>query len=184
MSSLITLVGQQPSAVAVTVATLAKNVELERVRLMHTKKTQAEAQRLQSYIKEISPKTAKIDLYPISVNLQRSEGEQPTIWDRIDKVLQEKEFPRPVYYDISPGLNFHVALAARNLGEDISGLTPVYADDQHLRCVGGDQRWDLEEVDAASLLKLYGFTPPEKKLLPAGDIVKTVETASVEPLLQ
>ncbi len=163
MSTLFTLVGKQPAAVAVTVKTLLQqqpDQPLRRVVLLATPQTQQEATRLQDYCTTLSP-DLKIDQHVIALDPHRDPAPYLFAWEVIRDELATGEFSTPVYYDTTPGLNYQVALISYHLRQE-ERLVPLYADYNYLYNLTTDQCWELTDLGLPALLKLYGLrTRPE-----------------------
>lgn len=163
MSTLFTLVGKQPAAVAVTVKTLLQqqpDQPLRRVVLLATPQTQQEATRLQDYCTTLNP-DLKIDQHIIALDPHRDPAPYRFAWEVIRDELATGELSTPVYYDTTPGLNYQVALISYHLRQE-ERLVPLYADYNHLYNLTTGQCWELADLGLKTLLKLYNLrTRPE-----------------------
>ncbi len=162
MSTLITLVGQQPAAVAVTARTLLEmdtNHPLERVILLYTKDTKTEAQRLESYLQNLASNLA---VEPLFIALDTTTADQNSLaWNIIRQKINGGGLSEPIYYDTSPGLNYQVALISHHL-KDEPRIKPLYADFNYLHSLEDGQKWELVDIGLKTLLDLHGLTtqPP------------------------
>lgn len=157
MSTLISLVGLQPGAVASTAATLLKNANLTRVVLLPTRATEGGAKRLITFLQRLNTKL-DIVIQKVETDAKASTSRALFAWDFIKNNITQGGLPEPIYYDVSPGLNYQVALISYHLKEE-PGLIPVYADHKSLHCLGDDSSlgWpmDLEHIGFKALLDLH-----------------------------
>lgn len=153
---LVSLVGNQPGAVAVTTNTLCDlpGVGLSRVILLPTSKTLTCALKLKELFErwKLETRIIKVD---ISV-LSNSESLLPTPQEAIRCILSEHDNVL-VYFDISPGLNFHLAAIAQQIGTRIeqSRMHPLYSSDTYLHDLANNDKHELKDIGLHELLALY-----------------------------
>lgn len=163
MATLLTLVGLQPAAVAATAKTLARRQPLHQVALFHTSKTAPVAARLQQFLATLKP-APRVLCRQIAVSEGDATAPQP--WEAIRIFLEKPGLPEPIYYDLSPGLNFQVAQIAFHLGQDVR-LQPLYGTYKEVINLATGERWHKENIGLAPLLRLYGLqTEPPLNQLP------------------
>jgi hypothetical protein len=158
VSTLFTLVGKQPAAVAVTVKTLMQRPEqppLTRVILLTTPQTQAEADRLEIYFRDLRPEL-KVERRVIALDPAVPPAPYQYAWDTIRQELDRGGLTEPIYYDTTPGLNYQVALISYHL-RDETRLQPLYADYDYLCQLQTGERWELADLGLQSLLQLYNL---------------------------
>jgi len=176
MSTLITMVGQQPAAIAATSATLNKNAALKQVILLPTRKTETEYKRVERYLLnslQLPPTSIRNSL--VTTDIEHPKDEHSPAWVVLGKFLDRyDELDKPVYFDTSPGLNYQLALISYHFRND-SRFEALYADNRKLHNLSNGHAWDLEHVGFKELLDLYGLEEtggkkPEKE----GEIVEDV----------
>lgn len=173
MSTLVTLVGKQPAAVATTVKTLIKKANLKHIILLYTQGTQDEHTRLTGYIETIKRdfNGLKIESSVIETDLANPSG-YPFAWNIILEKIKNGQLPEPVYYDTSPGLNYQVALISYHL-QTVEKIIPLYADYKNLYNLNTSESWQLENIGFQELLDLYGLKS-DKYPSSSHDIVEEV----------
>lgn len=178
----VALVGLQPAAVAVALATWNAIQSLPvRVVLLATPRVEAQAARLRLWWRERAGGEAEI--LPISSDLQAREGREPA-HDVVAGLLAGAPADREVIFAGDPGLNFLVAAIARHLPWQ---TTYLHTDDERLhvrRAENGREIWDahpLQDLGFDALLALHGLgfevTDRDGARLPldVGETVKAVE---------
>ncbi len=149
MGTLVSLVGQRPGATATVVKTMGQ--EISHVLLLPTKNTENESHRIRDSFPTISVEESTISLDPTG-----RVGNHNSASDTISRLLDSGKYPSPFYYDISPGLNYQVALIAHHLRhrEDI---VPLYADHQRLHNLTTQSNRNLASLSLETLAKLHGY---------------------------
>ncbi|MBN1830352.1 MAG: hypothetical protein JW884_14570 [Deltaproteobacteria bacterium] len=173
MSVLITMVGLRPGAVAVTAKTLHKNAGLSHVVLLHTRGENIEdnRDRLIEYLRSLGITATS---WPIPAEPIAGKSGLIPAWQCIQQILDQPDPPGPVYFDVSPGLNYQIALISFFLKSE-KQFVPIYADYDHLYAMrgaftDGQNKYDLKDVGRAELLALYGLTWNETiKQIQGGD---------------
>lgn len=169
MSTLITMVGLRPGAVAATATTLKKKADLDRVILLYTAKTEANAKLLENYLCN--------NLFLKYVNWhQIAENPLPesdrSAWRVIEKIIKSETISSPVYLDVSPGLNFQVALLSHHLKNN-KAIIPIYADYTYLYNLNNNfEKWETEDIGLEKLLNLHNlYWDFSKKQINGGSII-------------
>lgn len=157
MTLFLSLVGFQPSAVAVALATWAKTRGLpEATLLLATSETRTIAERLKRWAWDRFKLKAEIEM--VSTSLEGG-GESPPAADVVRRRLLPQEIEQVVFY-ADPGLKAVVVAIARQLP---AGAIFLHSDDSHLhvrRMDGQAERWDsspLQNLHLKALLSLYGL---------------------------
>lgn len=154
MSTLITLVGQQPGAIAVTAKTLIEKEKLSHVVLLPTEQTFGECHRLMGYLDRLK-KNSTISWHIIATELETPSPRYKFAWDLILEKLRQGNLPEPVYFDTSPGLNYQIALISHYLREE-PRLIPLYAEYNYLYCLVDENiKWELSDIGFKELLDLH-----------------------------
>ena len=154
-STFISLVGYQPSAVAVPLASwIAANPKPSEAVLLATEKVESTADRLKTWIQE----TYQIPCVclPISSN-QVLQDEVLTFSKTIKAFLQENS-DQPIIFNAQPGLNAHVVILAQALDEGSIFLHPMVDKLYTCQILRGQEQWgEIEHVDIGlkELLELY-----------------------------
>lgn len=187
MSTLFTLVGKQPAAVAVTVKTLLKHKNLQHVILLHTTQTQAQAERLTDFFATLPNKLAVATHCVLTDS--RDAGTLPFAWEVIHKCLQDNDLPKPRYFDASSGLNYQVASIAYFAAQDASmaavKLQPLYATfNQLINLHTSAEKWDLEDIGLNNLLTLFNLRSRPNNLSSSGPVSNLVILTDNGPVLQ
>ncbi len=158
MSTLFTMVGRQPGAIASTAKTLMLNDEnLQEIILMPSRTTKLEAERLESYLNLLNP-SLKVIPRQIETQFPNKLSDDPFPWELINEYTSDKKLSTPIYFDISPGLNYLVALNSYFLKMDDVDVKPIYADYKHLYVLDGSAQWNLENIGFRELLDLHQIT--------------------------
>ncbi|MDI6797404.1 MAG: hypothetical protein QMD09_10685, partial [Desulfatibacillaceae bacterium] len=152
MSTLVTLVGQQPGAVATTGLTLIKNKGLSSIVLVPTLKTMGQAKKLKKFFAEFPGVQTKIQEPETAGN--NTQG--LTIVDIIRGILGSAPQGEVVYYDTTPGLNFMVARISKSLVHE-KDLVFLYSDNETLYRLDGQEEWPKESIGLDTLLKLHSL---------------------------
>ena len=175
MSTLISMVGQQPAAIATTAKTLLMHCGLERVILLPTEKTKFEFNRLERYLRESLHIPAELIDNPcfISTDIHKPQDGYALVWEAIKKCLDRGDLSQPVYFDTSPGLNYQTALISYHLKDD-RRFEPIYADNKKLHDLTNGASWDLEHIGFKELLELYGLREKNGKEPDPGDAVHDI----------
>jgi len=154
MSTLISMVGQQPAAVATTAKTLKEQADLKQIFLLPTEKTKKEYSSLWRYLHdELRFPGEMIKELVIAEDVSRSDGND-LVWNVIKNILDKPDLSQPVYFDISPGLNYQVALISYHLKND-HRFQAIYADNRKLHNLTNPGGWELSHIGFKQLLKLY-----------------------------
>lgn len=175
MSTLISMVGEQPAAVATTAKTLLMHGGLERLILLPTEKTKPEFNRLERYLRESLHIPAELIDNPclISTDTHKPKDGHALAWEAIKNYLDRGDLSQPVYFDTSPGLNYQVALISYHLKDD-RRFVPLYADNQMLHNLTTGTSWNLEHIGFKELLELYGLREKNGKEPEPGDAIHDV----------
>lgn len=175
MCTLITMVGQQPAAIATTAKTLLHKKGLQRVILLPTEQTENEAKCLVAYLCDnLNMDQSKIETCYICTDPEKTSNGYEKAWDAIKRYLDQNNLPQPVYFDLSPGLNYQVALISHHFKND-DRFQPLYADNKTLRNLTTGESMELEHIGFENLLKLYGLHEKcNKREGNPGDIIPAV----------
>lgn len=164
-------VGLQPSAPAVSAKTLFFNTEygLDKIILLHTKRTYTQAVRLEQYFRAWNEKTLDIKL----VNFPEAGDDPNGVVDSLTEYINTQSLvDQDVYLDVGPGRNVEIALLGEVFRENADSLQswiPVYADEHYLFSLKDCRRWELENLGMQEILGLYGFQPnPESQEIECG----------------
>ncbi|HQQ88521.1 MAG TPA: hypothetical protein PLA72_11025, partial [Smithellaceae bacterium] len=156
MSTLISMVGQQPAAVATTAKTLKEQADLKQIFLLPTEKTTSEYSRLELYLRnDLGFPAEMIKKRVIAEDVSRPDGND-LVWNVIKNILDKPDLSQPVYFDISPGLNYQVALISYHLKND-HRFQAIYADNRKLHNLTNPGGWELSHIGFKQLLELYGL---------------------------
>lgn len=161
MCTLITLVGQQPGAVAATAKTLFLKEGLKKIILLPTEETAKESFQIVRFLETFNENGRRLERYDIITYFINTDPQirtsHPFAWETIRYFLKKGDLPEPVYYDTSPGLNYQVALIAHHLRD--KPLIPLYADYTHLFNLNDPKKfWPLENTGTNELLNLHGYS--------------------------
>lgn len=169
MGTLISLVGNQPGAVASTVSTLAKKNLLSHVLLLPGPKTNEHAIRLEKFIHTFFTEV-HVSIQPISSN---TSGDQKA-WNSILNAIQSNKYAAPYYYDTSPGLNYQVALISYHL-KNCADIVPIYADHTQIHFIESDmQSIPLENIGLKDLLMLHNLSMEIKNSVTMGKEIQNM----------
>ncbi|MFQ6044343.1 MAG: hypothetical protein ACE5PV_26110, partial [Candidatus Poribacteria bacterium] len=154
-STFISLVGYQPSAVAVPLASwIATKSKPSEVVLLATEKVESIADRLKIWIQE-SLQIPSVCI-PISSN-QVIQNEVSTVsW--VVKEFLAKNPDRQIVFNAQPGLNAHVVILAQALPQDSIFLHSMVDKLYTCQIVQGQEQWrEINHVDIGikALLELY-----------------------------
>ena len=154
-STFISLVGFQPSAVAVPLASwIAAKPKPSEVVLLATEKVKSTADRLKIWIQEnfqIPPVCI-----PISSN-QVLQGEE-LVFSKTIKAFLDKEPNQQIIFNAQPGLNAHVVILSQALPESSIFLHSMVDKLYTYQTIEGQEKWkEISHVDIGlkSLLDLY-----------------------------
>ena len=180
VSTMVTLVGRQPSAVAVNVATLLEHAGLKQVVLLPTQETyNQQTRRLMQFFKGSAPELSVRVLGPIATSHLDNPSGLPLSWELIQKWLDEHPDEEIVFFDATPGFNFEVALISYHL-QGNPRLIPLYADHRRLFELEGNRKWLLENIGFKELLALYGLRP-DKMPGESGLVSEVTITGGIRP---
>ena len=154
-STFISLVGYQPSAVAVPLASwiAAKSIPSEAV-LLATEKVESTAERLKIWIQENFQ--IPCVCIPISSN-QVLQGEE-FVFSRMVKAFLNENPTQQIVFNAQPGLNAHVVIFAQALPEGAIFLHSMVDKLYTCQIVQGQEQWrKINHVDVGlkTLLDLY-----------------------------
>ncbi|WP_028575711.1 hypothetical protein [Desulfonatronovibrio hydrogenovorans] len=135
---LASLVGNQPGAIAVVAKTLLDNQGLEKVYLLPTRKTGVYAKSLQELLKTWNVEADILSNSISAIGL---------------KSISDNHKASGLYFNVSPGMNFHLASLAADIDPDL--VLPVYASDSYLHDLKQDKSWELPDLGIDNLLKLH-----------------------------
>jgi len=154
MSTLISLVGRQPGAIAATAKTLLKNHLLSSIMLLPSKQTESIAYRLESYLMSLDSNLA-IKIITVNIN-SNDPADELSAWNCIIKLIESSDFSKPFYYDTSPGLNYQVAMISYYL-KSRADIIPIYADNTSLYFLDNSRSLPLENIGIDELLSLHNL---------------------------
>ncbi len=157
-SLVVSLVGLQPAASAVALATwTAVGSPTDRVVLLATPQVDKQAARLRDWWKRSAGMEAEV--LPVSAQLQAKDGLEPA-HRVVEGLVARTPADQEIVFCGDPGLNFAVAAIARHLP---SHATYLHTDDERLHCrriEDGRETWaehPLQDLGFAALLELHGL---------------------------
>lgn len=171
MSTLFTLVGQQPGAVAATALALFRHRDLTRMIVLSQDTRREEITRLVRFMNERTNGRVRTDVRCVSFDpAATAEAGVATAWGFMESIIDQTVGEGPFYYDTSPGPNYQVGLIAHNIariGID-KRIIPIHAQTGKIRSLApfvGQLNLAQESIDLDALLDLHGY-PPNLKGLP------------------
>ena len=152
-STFISLVGYQPSAVAVPLASwLAANPKPSEVVLLATEKVESTADRLKTWIQET------YQIRCVGITISSNQVLQDEVFSKAIKSFLKKSPDQPIIFNAQPGLNAHVVMFAQALPEGSIFLHPMVDKLYTCQITQGEERWsEINHVDLGleALLELY-----------------------------
>lgn len=156
MTTMLTLVGNQPGAVAVAAKTLFGNDLIDSVVMFPSPVTVKQAQNLE-YLLKSWDLSAEIATVSSVLSDQPDRNDPDIIHPAPQKVISdwiEANLDQDFYFDISPGLNFQIAAIAEKNSRQ-GNMKAIYVSDKKLLFVNDDIELDLEDVGLNNLLQLH-----------------------------
>ncbi len=173
MSLFISLVGQQPGAVAVAAATLNKHDPISRVLLLPTMKTLPMAEGLASLLGTWGMNPDILVIGDPSRSTRPLPWPVMTLANTARRVKEEIDDAAAqgmrVYFDASAGMTWHLVFLRRALSDSMRHVTALIADDRYLNTLEKGQEWPLANVGFETLLELHQVKARTRGKIPLHD---------------
>lgn len=182
MSAFFSLVGLQPSAVAVALATwIGRHGTPGVVQLFATPATEVVADRLVQWARAAG--CARVDFDVVSARPDEEASAPPVVLPVVRRWLDSRSADEEILWYADPGPKTLAALLARDMP---SHVVIAHADDRHL-CVrrrgASEDSWEalpLGDLGLETLMGLYGLTPdPDPAVRLPADVRAVIDEARV-----